>query len=529
MNFRVVRDGREVPNEDLPAQVAAARGVEVRDDLMDLVFDDGEVRSVLGYATPILNDEGQPRGSVGVLVDVTAQKKLERELRAANLELAEADRRKDAFLSVLSHELRNPLTPIRNCLFILDRATPGGEQAKRAKAIINRQVAQLARLVDDLLDVTRISKGNIQLQRERVELGELLSRTVEDHRCLYVAAGVTLHSSLAEGPIWADADAARITEAVGNLLQNAVKFTPAGGEVNLSLAVDAVAGAPMAAIRVHDTGAGIPPHLLPRLFEPFTQADETLDRSQGGLGMGLAIVKGVVDLHGGRVEARSDGVDRGAEFTILLPLDAEAMVAESMAPRSRKVGVRRVLIIEDNVDAADSLRDLLALRGHEVEVAYDGLDGVSTASDFRPPGISSSATSASRAWTATASRGPARRPRPRRNRPRGGDRLLPPRGRAAGHRGRLRPSRRQTPDPREARAPPRNRRRRPVNRGPRRQPSPQPRREVRLARVIVGVQLRERLRGLDTPPLPEVHAEEKTITVALAWLRRRWTKRTVRR
>ena len=238
-------------------------------------------------------------------------------LEQANARLAEADRNKNEFLAVLSHELRNPLTPIRNSLHILRRAASDGEQAAYARAVLERQSAQLARLVDDLLDVTRISRNMIQLRRGRHELNDLVRRTVEDHRSLFEDGGIALETCLAGDPLPVAADEARLIQAIGNLLQNAAKFTPRGGRVRVETARDAERG--RAVLRVIDDGAGIAPEMLTRLFQPFSQAEMTLDRSRGGLGLGLALVKGLAALHGGAVFAHSDGPGRGAEFVVAQP------------------------------------------------------------------------------------------------------------------------------------------------------------------------------------------------------------------
>ena len=240
-------------------------------------------------------------------------------LRKSEAALREADRRKDEFIGMLSHELRNPLAPIRNCLYILDRAVPGSEQAKRAQAVIDRQVRHMTRLVDDLLDITRIARGKIQLQRERIELGALVRRTIEDHRTELLASGCDLEVAVAEEALWADVDATRIAQVIGNLLQNAAKFTPRGGKISVSLGREHDA----AILCVRDTGIGIAADMLEKVFEPFTQADNSLDRSLGGLGLGLALVKGLVEMHGGSVSATSEGVGKGASFLLSLPL-AEA-------------------------------------------------------------------------------------------------------------------------------------------------------------------------------------------------------------
>ncbi|WP_242333629.1 MULTISPECIES: ATP-binding protein [Anaeromyxobacter] len=309
----------------------------------------------------------------------------EQELRRSNALLRETDRRKDEFLGVLSHELRNPLAPIRNALSLLARVDPCGDEAARARAILDRQVVHLTRIVDDLLDVTRITRGKILLRRSRVELGDLVRRTVEDHRTLFASREIAVEVSLPEGPAWLDADATRVAQVIGNLLQNAAKFTDRGGHVEVTLERDTGARAGIL-LRVRDDGAGIDVEMLDRVFEPFTQADDSLHRSRGGLGLGLSLVKGLVELHGGSVEARSGGAGRGAELVVRLPLappDGGSPRHEPPAPVAA-VGPLRVLVIEDNVDAAETLRELLLMWGHEVAVAHDGAAGVERARALRP-------------------------------------------------------------------------------------------------------------------------------------------------
>lgn len=252
----------------------------------------------------------------------------DRRRTAAEEALREADRRKNEFLAVLSHELRNPLAPIRNSLFVLERAAPGGEQARRAQAVIDRQVGQLVRLVDDLLDVTRITRNKIHLQRERLDLNEIVRRTLEDQRPLLEENEVALELSLAPGGLFVDADASRLAQIVGNLVQNAGKFTGRGGRVSVSLAADFASR--RAVLRIADTGVGMEAEMLARLFEPFMQAESTIDRSRGGLGLGLALVKGLVELHGGSISAHSEGVGKGAEFTVRLPLATQG-IGEDLA------------------------------------------------------------------------------------------------------------------------------------------------------------------------------------------------------
>jgi signal transduction histidine kinase/CheY-like chemotaxis protein len=369
--FRVMRDGVEVPPEELPVQRAAATGREIRGYEFDLVRDDGEVRHLVGNAAPLPGFDGAPAGAVGAFVDVTVQHRIQQQLR-------ESDQRKTEFLGVLSHELRNPLAPIRNGVYLLARAPAGSDQARRAREVIQRQTEHLARLVDDLLDVTRISRGKVELQRARIDAREVVRRTCEDHRLLFEGRGIELRTQLS-GPAWIDADATRIAQVIGNLLQNAAKFSRERGAVSVS--VGAAGGC--AEIRVFDEGAGIAPDLLPRLFQPFVQADGGTSRQHGGLGLGLALVKGLVELHGGTVRARSDGPDRGAEFVVRLPLVA----APGPAPEPTGLRARssvHVLVIDDNVDAARTLADVLELEGHRVDVATDGRSGVAKARELVP-------------------------------------------------------------------------------------------------------------------------------------------------
>jgi PAS domain S-box-containing protein len=305
-----------------------------------------------------------------------------RALTASNARLLEMDRRKDNFLAVLSHELRNPLAPIRNSLYVMARAVPGGDHARQAQAIIERQVDQLARLVDDLLDVTRITRNKIQLQRQRLELNELVRHTLDDHLSEFERSGVHVALTPAPQPVFVYGDWNRLAQVLGNLLQNSAKFTGRGERTDVSVSVDRRAA--RAVLRVADTGAGMSPEVLGRLFQPFVQADTTLDRNKGGLGLGLALLKGLVDLHGGDVTAHSEGLGRGSEFIVRLPLDLtepEKPVEPQIAGGSAR---RRVLIIEDNVDAAESLGLLLSLSGHDVSVTHSGSDGVANARDCRP-------------------------------------------------------------------------------------------------------------------------------------------------
>jgi PAS domain S-box-containing protein len=324
---------------------------------------------------PVTGPDGQVQQLLAMSVDVTAQRQLVDELR-------ESDRRKSEFIAILSHELRNPLAAIRSSLYVIDNAT-ASDAAARARHVIDRQVGQLARMVDDLLDVTRITRNKIQLQRARLDLVELVRQTIEDNRGTLERGGVQLEARLVDGPIVVNADSARIAQVITNLLGNAVKFTPSGGTVRISLSSDLAAS--RAVVEVTDSGTGIDPALLGHLFEPFMQADRTLDRTSGGLGLGLALVKGLVDLHGGEVSASSEGLGKGATFVVRLPLAEPLAAAPPPAPRPEVPAAhRRILVIEDDADVADGLQAALEIDGHDVEVAKNGSDGLSRARLFQP-------------------------------------------------------------------------------------------------------------------------------------------------
>ncbi|MGC3999378.1 MAG: ATP-binding protein [Anaeromyxobacter sp.] len=380
----------------------------------DLVFTTGEVNEneeaftdAWGTSHVILTrktlyvDPGGRRYLVGVITDITERKHHEEELvrtrdalesrvaqrtgelRRANDRLRRADQHKDEFLAVLSHELRNPLAPVRNALWLLDHAGPGSPEASRARETIGRQVLHLTRLIDDLLDVTRISRGKILLQRGRLDLVDLVRRTAEDHRPLFSARQVRLEVAAGALPIWVDADGTRVAQVVGNLLTNAAKFAQPATGVQVAVAREPGGSAE---VRVRDQGVGIEPAFLSRLFEPFMQADATLHRTRGGLGLGLSLVKGLVELHGGTVSARSDGPGQGAEFTVRIPLAPEAPALDRAPPRqpADTSPRRRVLVVEDNADAAETLCEMLDVWGHEVALARDGRAGLGLARSFRP-------------------------------------------------------------------------------------------------------------------------------------------------
>ncbi|HYD43399.1 MAG TPA: ATP-binding protein [Anaeromyxobacter sp.] len=330
------------------------------------------------FAPTRLSGSGLSSECMEFIIDIHARKQAEESLRSANETLREADRRKSEFLAVLSHELRNPLGPIRNGIYLLERAAPDSEQATRAREVVRRQSEHLTRLIDDLLDVTRISHGKIPLQRSRVDLREIVRKTTDDLYSVFDQAGIHLRVDTA-GPMWIEADATRVAQVLTNLLHNATKFTARGGAVRVS----AAARDGRAELRVVDDGIGMDPHAIEHMFEPFAQAEQSLARTKGGLGLGLALVKNIVELHGGTVTAHSEGVGRGSEFLVRLPLVTPGAAEQ---PRAADPGATAltVLVIEDNEDGAQSLADLLELHGHDVRVARDGRSGIALAREVHP-------------------------------------------------------------------------------------------------------------------------------------------------
>jgi signal transduction histidine kinase len=304
------------------------------------------------------------------------------DLEAHAARLAEADAQKNAFLGMLAHELRNPMAAMTVSLQILRASPPATDRAERARAVIDRQLQHMTRLIDDLLDVTRISRGKVTLNRERLDLVDVVRSCRDDQQATFDGRHVQLEIDAPAGPVWVHGDRTRLCQVVNNLLHNAAKFTPEGGDVRLRLSADHGAGE--AIVVVTDSGIGIDPQLLPRLFEPFSQGPTTLARTGGGLGLGLALVKTLVELHGGRAEAHSDGAGRGAQFVVRLPLQAASHDVPAGAATPLSVRSWRMLLVEDNADAAWSLREALALDGHDVRVAGSGAEALAAAREFHP-------------------------------------------------------------------------------------------------------------------------------------------------
>lgn len=344
---------------------------------------DGKYRHFHARGVPVFAEDGSVREWVGVCLDIHDRKELEAALQRRAEELAEADRRKTEYLSMLAHELRNPLGAASNALHVLTRTPPEAPAHQRALEVALRQISQQRRLVDDLLDVSRIERGKIDLQMESLDLAQVVRDTLEDHRSALEAAGVSLVLRGGESPVLIEGDAARLRQVLGNLLDNARKFTPSGGTVTVTLS--ALTSQEQVELKVSDTGSGIEPSVLPQLFQAFVQADATLDRSLGGLGLGLALVRGLTRLHGGEVWATSEGRGQGATFRVRLPTTSSAAARLHAAPEAGEVpGGLRILVIEDIPDAAESLRDLLELFGHDVDVAHSGCQGLEKVAVFQP-------------------------------------------------------------------------------------------------------------------------------------------------
>ena len=328
---------------------------------------EGGARHYDSLLIPERGDSGAIETVLSVAHDATETQ------RSAQI-LEDANRRKDEFLAMLAHELRNPLAPIRNASEILARKFADDSQIKRTVNLVKRQVSHLARLVDDLLDVSRITQGRIELRRASQELAPILAQARESVEPLMREKQHVLLVSTSFEPLYVHGDHARLVQSVANVLTNAAKYTDPGGEIRLELRRQA----DQAVIVVSDSGVGIAPELLPRIFDLFVQGDRSLDRSQGGLGIGLSVVKRLVEMHQGRVTAFSEGLGRGSVFEIHLPLIAAPAKSQAHSP-ARTIEAKRILIVDDNVDAANSLAEMLQIDGHSTEVVYTGKDALSCA------------------------------------------------------------------------------------------------------------------------------------------------------
>jgi len=373
--YRIQRDGQDIPVRELPMQYAIAHRTAVSNEI-EIVRADGSVLYVQNDVEPLYDTHGQIYGCVSVCVDLTDRK-------AAEMGLRDADRRKDEFLATLSHELRNPLAPIRSAIEVIRLARGDDELVEKARATMERQLAQLVRITDDLLDVARITQNKVHLQRERIDLRVVLQSAIEATRPMIDAQAHALTVDVPERPIWIDADLTRIAQALSNLLSNAAKYTETGGQITVAASSNEEA----AIVTVTDTGIGIPRAMLPRIFDMFTQLQAHRDRTYGGLGIGLTLSRRLVQLHGGTITAASDGPGRGSQFTICLPLaglgvETEGEAADAAA--TARAARCRVLVAEDNPDAAEMMSLMLGMKGHDVRVAADGEEAVAIGLAFEP-------------------------------------------------------------------------------------------------------------------------------------------------
>jgi PAS domain S-box-containing protein len=371
----IIPPDRSAEEDEVLARVRRGESIEHYETVR--VRKDGTFLDISLTVSPIKDPDGRIVGASKIARDITDRKRAEHALR-------EADRQKDEFLATLGHELRNPLAPIANAVEILKLDVADRTMWERARTVIERQLHHMVRLVDDLIDISRISRNKLVLRKERIELATAVQNAVEAVRPLLEAASQRFELELPGHALYLDADLTRLTQVLLNLLHNAVKYTEPGGRISLVAKLEDG----RAVVRIRDDGVGIPPEMLGRIFDMFTQVDRSLERSQGGLGIGLSLVKRLVEMHGGSVEAHSEGLGRGSEFVVRLPSIAprETRGAKTSG-RSDGLGrspLCRILVVDDNTDAALTLGAMLELQGHEVRTAYDGLAALEIAASFQP-------------------------------------------------------------------------------------------------------------------------------------------------
>jgi PAS domain S-box-containing protein len=377
------------PDDRDRAEADRRRAVAERTELdseFRIVRPDGETRWIASKGKVFYAGDGEPLRMLGVSLDVTERKRAEEELR-------NADRRKDEFLAMLAHELRNPLGPLRSALQLVKHPNVDAATVSGMWDVMDRQVGNLTRLVDDLLDVARVTRGSIEMRKAVVDLAAIVRQAVSSMELIVAARAQTLEVSVVpEGPLYVEADPTRMEQVFGNLLNNASKFSSDRGRIWVTVELERDEGrtTDSVVVRIRDDGPGIDPEVLPHIFDLFAQADQSLARSRGGLGVGLTIVRRVVEQHGGRVEARSAGLGRGSEFLVYLPhvpnpdLRATGEAQASDMPVERDVVTRRILVVEDSPDGADTLALLLRVNGHEVRTAVDGPTALEAVGAFQP-------------------------------------------------------------------------------------------------------------------------------------------------
>ncbi len=350
---------------------------------------DYKVQSLTGGSDGYLTQPFEPEELLATVKSLLRLRQAEQELRAVAEQLREEDRRKNEFLAMLAHELRNPLAAITTSLGVLALESPQKDAERRAREVMSRQTQHLARLVDDLLDVARVTQGKIELKQEALDLAPLLQRVCDNARATRTdPRKQELRLTLPETPVHVRGDVTRLEQVFTNLIDNASKYTPEGGHILVSIDRQSDHGRSLARVRVHDDGNGIVPELLPNIFSLFSQADQPIARTMGGLGIGLTLVRTLLELHGGSVSAASPGPGRGSDFVVALPELGGAPQAsargDSVSPDMGSGEPRRVLLVEDNLDALEVLSDLLSMWGHHVQAVPDGLRGVQKALELQP-------------------------------------------------------------------------------------------------------------------------------------------------
>lgn len=371
-------EGTPIPHDQCWMALALRDGREYNGREIMIERSDGSRWTALAHANPLFDAAAEITGAVNVLIDITDRKQTENLLR-------EADRNKNEFLAMLAHELRNPLAPIRTGLKTIQLAGSNSAIADDARKMMERQLGHMVRLIDDLLDLSRITRHKIELRRARISLEDIVQDAVETSRPFIEAAGHRLTVAQSGRPVFVNADRVRLSQVLVNLLHNSAKYTEAGGHIWLTAerqGTDAV-------IKVRDNGIGIPSDVLPKIFDIFAQGHQTAERAQGGLGIGLSLVRGLVEMHGGRVEAHSEGPGKGSEFTVRLSVIGNALYEplttdEYDGAVSTRSSRYRILIVDDNEDSAMGLAMMLKIMGHDTRTAHDGVQALEVAESFRP-------------------------------------------------------------------------------------------------------------------------------------------------
>jgi len=379
--WQIVHDPLELPKILARWQACIATGTGF-DMTFPLKAKDGQFRPFLTRVEPVRDATGQVVRWFGTNTDITAQSLNEEALRHLSAKLSDADRRKDEFLATLAHELRNPLAPLRNGLQVMALARGQDKVLEQTRLMMERQLTQMVRLIDDLMDVSRITRGHLELRKERVSVPAVLHNALDACRPLIEEMGHALTITVPELPLMVDGDMTRLSQVFINLLNNAAKYSDPGGRIHLQ----ATQHGSDVLVRVTDAGIGIAADQLPRIFDMFAQVHQSLEKSQGGLGIGLALTKRLVEMHGGSIEALSQGPGHGSEFVVRLPVFSDGVSPDQPRPDEKTSAVEslRILVVDDNRDSADSLATMLRMMGNDTRTAYDGKAGVGVAESFRP-------------------------------------------------------------------------------------------------------------------------------------------------